>query len=128
MRHHFWNLLCTIKNGQKAKKLFVTFPKTQISINSLNLLWNENFISGYQVSINNCNNVDIFLRYYKKTSVITSIKYISKPGNRLYYSLKQLCKVDSNVGLLMIRTNKGILSLSECKKANIGGEVLALIN
>ena len=128
MRHHFWNMLCHIRNGQKAKKLFVTYPKTRICANSLNLLWNENFISGYQVSITNSENIHIFLRYYKKDSVITSIKYISKPGKRLYYSIKQLCKVNSNLGLLIIRTDKGILSLSECKKANMGGEVLALIN
>ena len=128
MRHHLWNMLCHIKNGQKAKKPFVTYPKTRICKSSLNLLWNENFISGYQVSLTNTENINIFLRYYKKDSVITSIKYISKPGKRFYYSIKQLGKINSNLGLIIIRTDKGLLSLDNCKKTNIGGEVLALIN
>ena len=128
MKHRFWNMLSHIKNGQKAKKAFISFPKTQICYTSLNLLWNNNFIAGYQNSTTNSKNVNIFLRYYKNYSVITAIKFISKPGKKLYYSVTQLCKINSNLGLLLIRTDKGILSLPECKKANIGGEVLALIS
>lgn len=121
-------MLGHIKNGQKARKRFITYPKTWICYTSLNLLWNENLIAGYQISRTNHEDMKIFLRYYKNDSVITAIRYISKPGNRLHYSLTQLCKINSNLGLLLIRTDKGILALSECKKANIGGEVLALIN
>ena len=121
-------MLSHVKNGQKAKKAFITYPKTRICYNSLNLLWNENFIAGYQISLTNNEGVKIFLRYYKNDSVINSIRYISKPGTRLYYSITQLCKINYNLGLLLIRTDKGVFSLDECKKANIGGEVLALIN
>ena len=128
MKHRFWNMLSHIRNGQKAKKAFITYPRIQICHTSLDLLWNKNFIAGYKISTKNNENIDIFLRYYKKDSVITSIKYISKPGKRLYYSVTQLCKLNSNLGLLLIRTNKGILSLQDCKKANLGGEVLAIIN
>ena len=121
-------MLSHLKNGQKAKKLFITYPKIWICFTTLNLLWNENLIAGYQISTINNENMNIFLRYYKNDAVITSVRYLSKPGNRLYYSSTQLCKINSNLGLLLISTDKGILSLSECKKASRGGEVLALIN
>ena len=48
-------------------------------------------------------------------------------GNEIYYSVKQLWKINSNQGLLILSTNRGLLSLSSCKKLKIGGEPVIVV-
>ena len=44
----------------------------------------------------------IFLKYKKGKPVINSLKSVSKPSLRIYYSVKQLWKLDFNQGLLLL--------------------------
>lgn len=60
--------------------------------------------------------------------VINSIKFISKPSRRIYYSLNQIWKIDSNKSLFIFSTNKGLMTIMDCKKIKTGGELSILIN
>ena len=71
--------------------------------------------------------LQIFLKYNNSKPAINSFKVLSKPGKKVYYSVKQLWKIDSNNGLIIISTNKGLLTLAGCKKLNIGGEPFLLV-
>jgi len=57
-----------------------------------------------------------------------TIKSISKPGSRIYYSLKQLWKMDSSKTFIIVSTNQGVKTLVDCKKLRIGGEPFFIIN
>jgi len=124
MKHHIWNMFASIQNGQLANKAFILQNKTKLCSSVLNILWDEGYILGYKIE-EKC--FKIFLRYKNNTPVISSLKSISKPGNRLYYSCKQLWKINSTKGLIIISTNKGLLTLNECKKQKLGGEPLLII-
>ena len=124
MKHHTWNMFASIQNGQLANKSFILQKKTKLCSSILNLLWDEGYILGYKIEEKY---FKIFLRYKNNNPVISSFKSISKPGNRLYYTCKQLWKINSTKGLLIISTNKGLLTLNECKKQNLGGEPLLII-
>ena len=129
MKNYLWNMFTLIKNGQQAKKSVVIGPRKNICESSLKLLWNEGFILGYKISNENNEKVEIFLKYTKNgTPVINSLKFLSKPGRRVYYSAKQIWKLDSGKTFIIFSTNKGLKSISECKKNKIGGEPLVLIN
>lgn len=52
---------------------------------------------------------------------------ISKPSLRIYYSVKQLWKLDPSQGTIILSTNKGIMSINQCKKLKIGGEPFIII-
>ena len=55
------------------------------------------FIIGYKTSKTDKGRLKIFLKYFKNEKpVISNIKCISKPGRRIYYSIKQIWKIDSN--------------------------------
>ena len=72
---------------------------------------------------------EIFLKYkYNNLLVIKHVTSITKPSSKIYCSVKQLWKINFNLGLILLSTNKGILSLNSCKKLNIGGELLCLIS
>jgi small subunit ribosomal protein S8 len=122
-------MFTNIKNGQMAKKSVIVSPRKNICESFLKILWNEGFISGYQISSQNNKNLEIFLKYTKNGKpVINSLKFLSKPSQRVYYSSKQIWKLDSSKTFVILSTNCGLRSINECKKSKIGGEPLIIIN
>lgn len=127
MKTHFSNAISIIKNGIAIKKPFVYYKKKKKVDKLLNILWDEGFISGYKVFNKEFPIIKIFLKYKNETSAINSLKVISKPGLKVNCSLKQLWKLKSIEGVLIISTNKGLKTLEECKKLRLGGELLLII-
>lgn len=128
MKNHLWNMCANIKNGQLAKKVFIVQTRKKICEAFLNILWDEGFILGYKISEKNSNKINIFLKYTDGRPTINSIKFISKPGRRIYYSKKQIWKIDSSKIFIILSTNRGLFSIVDCKKLNIGGEAFLTIN
>jgi small subunit ribosomal protein S8 len=129
MKNYLWNMFTNIKNGQMAKKSVIIGPRKNICESFLKILWNEGFISGYKISSQNNKNLEIFLKYTKNGKpVINSLKFLSKPSQRIYYSSKQIWKLDSSKTFVILSTNRGLKSINECKKSRIGGEPLIIIN
>ena len=114
-----------IKKGQLSRRNFIINKIKKVCEPFLQLFWNEGFILGYKIDPNN--NIKIFLKYKNGTPVINSIKLISKPSRRLYYSAKQIWKMDSSKYFIIFSTHKGLKSITECKKLKIGGEPCILI-
>ena len=91
------------------------------------MLWNEGFINGYKINVDNCNKLEIFLKYIKNEPCIKIIKAISKPGRRIYLNKEKIWKLDSSICLFILSTNRGVLSLNQCKKLKIGGELICYV-
>lgn len=109
-----------------SKKATILQKKKNICEAMLKVLWDEGFICGYQVL--NKNNIQIFLKYTNAGEpVINSLQFLSKPSKRFYYSLNQLWKLDSSKTFIILSTNKGLLTIEQCKKQNVGGEPLLII-
>ncbi len=129
MKNYLWNMFANIQNGQQAQRSFIIQNKKKICESFLNILWNEGFISGYKtLNSTAVPKLKIFLKYVKNQPVIHSIKAISKPSNRVHFSVKQIWKLNSESSLLIFSTNKGLLTCTQCKKLNTGGELFAVIN
>lgn len=122
-------MFTNIRNGQMVKKSVILEYRTNICESLLKVLWDEGFISGYRISPHNNKKVEIYLKYTKTgRPVINSLKFLSKPSRRVYFSVKQIWKLDSSKTFIIFSTNKGLKSINECKKNRIGGEPLVLIN
>nr|YP_010047258.1 ribosomal protein S8 [Eucampia zodiacus]QPJ79924.1 ribosomal protein S8 [Eucampia zodiacus] len=127
MKNYLWNMFANIQNGQMANKVFILQRQTKICSSFLNILWNEGYILGYKIDSLDKKKFKIFLKYKNNKPVITALKSFSTPGNRIYLNTKQLWKISSIEGLLIISTNKGLLTLSECKKKKVGGEPFVIV-
>lgn len=128
MNHSLSNMLTTIKNGQMSKKTSIFIKKTKFCEVVLQSLWDEGFISGYSSFAESSDKLQVYLKYDKiGMPVIKNLLLVSKPGRRVFLSSKQTWKLNSSHLFVIFSTNKGILSLSECKKLNVGGEPLFLI-
>jgi small subunit ribosomal protein S8 len=127
MKNHLWNMFATIKNGLTVKKSFVLQPKKKICESILNILWDEGFILGYKISETNTKMLKIFLKYKNGNPAIHSLNSLSTPGLRVYFSVKHIWKIDTTNSLLILSTNKGFMSITECKKLKVGGEPFLLV-
>ena len=112
-----------------AQKNMVIITRKNICESFLKLLWNEGFIHGYRISKHNINTLEIFLKYDKLGKpVINSFKFVSKPSQRIYFSNKQIWKINSYKTFIIFSTHKGLKSINQCKKQRIGGEALLILN
>lgn len=127
MKYYLWNMFANIKNGQIIKRSFVLQSYKKICITLLNILWDEGFILGYKIIDSDLKMIKIFLKYKNGNPVINSLKLITKPSCRVYYTVKQLWKIDSSKGIIILSTNKGFLTISDSKKLKIGGEPFIII-
>lgn len=119
-------MLLKIKNGQLSKKLFIVNKKAKILEIFLKLLWKNGFIIGYSKIPNK--KLKIFLKYVKNKPVINCLKIFYKSSKKFHFSIKQLWKLNSTNKFCLISTNKGVKSLLECKRENISGQLLFIIN
>jgi len=126
MSKSLYDMISNIKNGQLSKRNFVIQKRKKICENILKIMWDEGFIKGY--TLYQMDKLQIFLKYNKSKPVIQAIRSVSKPSKKIYYSIKQIWKIDSNKCFMIISTNKGLKSIIECKKLKIGGEPLLVIN
>ena len=119
-------MFASIKNGQLAKRSFIFHTRKKICESFLKILWQEGFILGYKIYYKN--KIIIFLKYKNGKPVINSFKLVTKPSRRIYYSIKQIWKIDSSKSFIIFSTTKGLKSLIDCKKLKIGGEPFLAVN
>jgi small subunit ribosomal protein S8 len=127
MKNYLWNMFANIKNGQLARRAFIYQKKKKICEAFLQILWDEGFILGYKNDPSNTDQIKIALKYQNNLPTISTIQVLSKPGKRIYLSVKQLWKIDSSKICVIVSTNKGLKTLLECKKEKLGGEPILII-
>jgi ribosomal protein S8 len=66
----------------------------------------------------------IELKYFEGAPAIQEIQRVSKPGRRVYSSIKDLRLVRNGLGISIISTPKGVMSDNAARDANVGGEIL----
>jgi small subunit ribosomal protein S8 len=123
------DMLTRIRNAQMRGKTKVATPASKIRGRVLDVLQAEGFIRGYaQVDYEGGKSeFEIELKYYEGSPVIQEIHRVSKPGRRVYSSVKDLPTVRNGLGVSILSTPKGVMSDSEARAQNVGGEVLCQV-
>lgn len=123
------DMLTRIRNGQRAKKSSVLAPASKFRLNVLGVLKREGFIRDYSEHElrPGISEIEIELKYYEGEPVIRKISRVSKPGRRVYSKIKDLSRVYDGLGISILSTPRGVLSDSEARDANVGGEVICWV-
>ena len=123
------DMLTRIRNGQITNKKVVDAPASRFRKNVLEVLKREGFIRNFEEKQMRpgINFFEIELKYYNGKPVISEIKRVSKPGRRVYSSIKNLQKTYNGLGVSILSTPRGVMSDNEAREANVGGEVLCTI-
>ena len=122
------DMLTRIRNAQLRKKSKVTSPSSSLRQRVLDVLQSEGYIRGYsEVEQDGHAELEIELKYYDGEPVIKEIERVSKPGRRVYDSVKNLPRVMNGLGVSILSTPKGVMSDAEARDQNVGGEVLCKV-
>ena len=123
------DMLTRIRNAQRARMSVVSSPASKLRTNVLEVLRREGYIRGYSESQmrKGLNELHIELKYHEGEPVIKEIKRVSTPGRRVYSKIKDLPRVYNGLGIAILSTPQGVMSDSEARAANVGGEVLCRV-
>ena len=122
------DMITRIRNAQAVEKPMVEIPFSQLKYAIAKVLEHKGLIKNVEFRGKKTKKVlEVSLRYKDKTSVISGIRRISKPGQRVYVAAQDIRRVKGGYGMSILSTSKGLMTDSEAKKANVGGEVLCEI-
>ena len=123
------DMITRIRNAQMRALNTVTIPSSKFRASILDVLKKEGYISNYKFLSDTKNKKSLFvdLKYNDGLPVIKEIKRISKPGRRIYARATSIPKIQNGLGLAIVSTSKGIMSDSEARNQNIGGEIICRV-
>ena len=123
------DMLSRIRNAALRNKATVTSPGSRLRTSVLDVLKSEGYIRGYSTveHKNGRSEVEIELKYFDGEPVIREIARVSKPGRRVYASVKNLPRVNNGLGIAILSTPKGVMADHAARDANVGGEILCTV-
>ena len=124
------DMLARIRNGQMRLHSKIEMPASSFKGKILEVLKREGFISNYTLgqTVENKTKYSIDLKYHSGSPVINNIERISKPGRRFYSSAESIPKIKNGLGIAIVSTPKGVMTDTEARKANVGGEIICKVS
>ena len=122
------DLLSRIRNAQMRNKSKVSSPNSRLRESVLEVLKTEGYIRGFAVvEREGRSEIEIELKYFEGEPVIREIERISKPGRRVYTSVRNLPRINNGLGVAIVSTPKGVMADHDARDANVGGEILCTV-
>ena len=123
------DMLTRIRNAIGRRKPTVSTPASRLRARVLDVMKAEGYIRDYsEIDYGNGKSeLEIQLKYFDGAPVIREIARVSKPGRRVYVSVKSIPQVANGLGVAILSTPKGVMADYQAREQNVGGEVLCRI-
>ena len=125
------DMLTRVRNANVAMHDNVVMPSSKLKEALAKILVQEGYIAGFNVSDNNGKpgkTLEIELKYStERARTISGIKRVSKPGLRVYTAADRLPRVLGGLGVAVLSTSQGLMTVKEARKRHVGGEVLCFV-
>ena len=124
------DLLARIRNGQLRGTAKIKSPNSRLRIRLLDVLQQEGYIRGYaevEFKETGRKELEIELKYHEGRPAIRELKRVSTPGRRVYTSVKDLKPHRQGLGVSIVSTPQGVMTDSNAREKNVGGEVLCQV-
>jgi small subunit ribosomal protein S8 len=123
------DMLTRVRNGLIVRKSFVLVPSSKIKVAIAQILLEEGFIQGYEVTKEYPQpNIRLWLKYDdKRRPVVVGLRRVSRPGRRVYKGKRELPWVLSGLGIAVVSTPRGVMTDREARRQGVGGEVLCYV-
>jgi len=118
-----------IRNAVQARKRTVDIPANKLKKEITRILFENHFISKYAfVDDEKQGTIKILLKYDENMqNSIQGLKRVSTPGRKKYSGSSGVPKVLNGMGIAIVSTSKGVMTDKDCRKMNVGGEVIGLV-
>ncbi len=126
------DFLTRIRNGIMAAHEEVVIPASGLKRKMARILLEQGYIAGYDVAPgvpgSAGDKILVRLKYTEdRTSVISGLRRVSRPGRRTYVDAKHIPKVLGGMGTAIVSTSQGVMTGHDARRAGVGGEVVAVV-
>ncbi|MBI3232153.1 MAG: 30S ribosomal protein S8 [Candidatus Doudnabacteria bacterium] len=122
------DMLTRIRNASQARKPELVLPHSKFKKALADVLLREGFIAGLKDLEGDHKMLEIKLKFTDMgEEVISGIKRVSKPGQRIYMPFGQIPRTNSGFGITVLSTSKGLMTDKQARKEKIGGEVVCQV-
>ena len=121
------DMLTRIRNAGRALRPVVAVPHSRVKENIANILKKEGYVAEVAVEGKVPKTINIKLKYQGKKNVIEGLRRISKPGLRHYVGATEIPRVLGGLGVAVVSTSEGVMTGTQAKKKNLGGELLCYV-
>ena len=121
------DMLTRIRNANRALLPTVEMPHSKMKESIAHILKKEGYVSDVAVEKNKFKTIRLKLKYQGRKGVIVGMRRVSKPGLRHYVGATEIPRVLGGLGVAVISTPEGVMTGSQARRKNLGGELLCYV-
>ena len=121
------DLLTRIRNASHALKPTTSMPHSKAKESVVRIIKKEGYIRGFNVEGGTKKTIKVELKYQGRKGVISGIKRESRLGLRRYVKASDLPLVLGGMGIAVVSTSRGLMTGTEARRQQLGGELLCTI-
>ncbi|MFP6882550.1 MAG: 30S ribosomal protein S8 [Roseibacillus sp.] len=122
------DFLTRFKNASRARNDVFSAPFSKAKAEIARILKEEGYIWNYEVDTSGkWPQLTVKTKFVDGTPAMTDLKKVSKPGRRQYVSSQEIPRVLNGLGISIVSTSKGLMTGSQARRQNVGGELLAFV-
>ena len=121
------DMLTRIRNAGRALLPAVQIPHSRMKESIAGILKLEGYVAEVNVEGKVPKTIRIKLKYEGKKTVIEGLKRISIPGLRRYVGATEILRVRGGLGVAVVSTSEGIMTGTQARKKNLGGELVCYV-
>ena len=121
------DMLARIRNAHRALLPTVDVPHSKMKLSIADILKREGYIADLAVEGKPARTIKLMLKYKGKRGVIEGLRRISSPGLRRYVGATEIPRVRGGLGVAVVSTSEGVMTGTQARKKNIGGELVCYV-
>jgi small subunit ribosomal protein S8 len=121
------DMLTRIRNASRVQLPTVELPHSRMKESIAYILKKEGYVAEVAVEGKLPKKIKLKLKYEGKKSVIEGLRRVSTPGLRRYVGSTDIPRVRGGLGISVISTSQGVMTGTQARKNNLGGELLCYV-
>lgn len=123
------DMLTRIRNAYLRRQKSAELPHSEMKEELAKLLVKEGYLENaknFKETVPPGKMLHLDLKYENKEPVISEIKQLSKPGQRIYATAKKFPR--KLRGITVVSTSQGLMTSEQARKKSLGGELVCEVS
>jgi len=121
------DMLTRIRNASRVQMPAIELPHSKMKESIAHILKKEGYVAEVAVEGKAVKKLKLKLKYEGKKCVIEGLRRVSTPGLRRYVGSTEIPHVRGGLGISVLSTPQGVMTGTQARKSNLGGELLCYI-
>ncbi len=121
------DMLARIRNANRALLPALELPHSKMKESIAGILKREGYIADFAVEGKLPKTIKLKLKYQGKKSIIEGLRRVSTPGLRRYVGATEIPRVRGGLGVAVVSTSEGLMTDTQARRKNIGGELICYV-